>query len=148
MGDRCYCVVMLAKGEASRLIGDHDDTTVGKFLGNEGFVEQEHGEWVDEQANYGAPDVLSFLAGLGIRFHGWHGNGGDYPGAVFCGREGGLHEWSCWDGCLGEPVIRARSPESAAELLAEYWKFREAVEEATSLVDKSWAGTDGREAKT
>ena len=89
MSDRCYLSVTV---EAARL----DEFKKIVFGGDDVEVEKSSDlavNLVDYEANYALYDELVKAAAVGILFHGYHADGGEYGPGYFFSKGGLYHEW-------------------------------------------------------
>ena len=89
MSDRCYLSVTV---EAARL----DEFKKIVFGGGDVEVEESSDlavTLIDYEANYALYDELVTAAAEGIRFHGYHADGGEYGPGYFFSKGGLYHEW-------------------------------------------------------
>lgn len=129
MGDRCYSVLQCNKA--------HEKIFIKLGYRNNGNCfpnEDESIEMIEEEANYGNYEELDNLAGEGIPFYGWNGQGSEY-GPVAYASNGRTVDFSTCDE-QGNLTVRFNEDtlDSNQEDIEECKKYVEILKQAKIFV--------------
>jgi len=137
MGDRCHLTMTIHPADLAKAIAQESE------MRNLDEFSLERIEYQMEEVNYGATEDREKLAGAGVRFYGYHTEGGDYPGFEFFGDGETLWEWPT-DG-NGGYAINVTKDDSAPPTLniheiSDCEKFLRVEQETRKLIDEAAKG--------
>jgi hypothetical protein len=134
MGDRCYWKATAHPDDAAKL---------AELLGVGPELESEPPwELADNEANYGHYDAMEQAAeDHGLRFYGWHSEGGEYTAIEFCAGGGDFYYI---EANVHGPVVRVNEDgipgehdlELARDYSAAYKRIKAEIHEAIATQEK------------